>query len=246
MLRQQLSTASVEVGSQMKIAVVEDHHELQEELVYFLNKTGHSSYGVSNGIELEQSMPRERPELVLLDIGLPGEDGISLAQRLNEVAGLSIVMLTARSSAEDRLLSYQAGADTYLVKPVNYRELEAVVQRAAIRLSRSDEHVSGHWQLTPRERTLLAPNGINVPLTITELKMLKAMMSRNDRVASRHQLVEALGVDFLAYDDRRIEVGFSRLRKKTLASTGLPLPIKACRNVGYSFDAPCLVRGGLT
>lgn len=229
----------------MKIAIVEDHLDLREELVYFLNKRGHSSYGVSNGIELAQSMARENPELVLLDIGLPGEDGISLAKKLSENSGLSIVMLTARSGSEDRVQSYEAGADTYLVKPVNYRELEAVIQRAAMRLRTADEHVEC-WQLTPRERVLTAANGVKVPLTMTETRFLSAMFSRHEKIASRQQLVEVLGVDFLAYDDRRIEVGISRLRKKVQDTTGIPLPVKACRNMGYSFNAPCAIRGGLS
>lgn len=228
----------------MKIAVVEDHPELREELVYFLDKCGHRSYGLSNGIELERSLSHEKPELVLLDIGLPGEDGISLARKLSEVPGLNIVMVTARSSAEDRIQSYEAGADTYLIKPVNYRELDAVIQRVAMRLRADSDDVIG-WLLVPRERVMTAPNGVKAPLTMTETRVLAAIISRNDRMASRQQLIEALGVDFLAYDDRRIEVGISRLRKKVLEITGLQLPLKACRNLGYSFDAPCHLKGGV-
>jgi DNA-binding response OmpR family regulator len=237
------TAACIHFCSDMKIVVVEDHLDLREELVYFLNKRGHSSVGVSNGIELEQSMTREKPELVLLDIGLPGEDGISLAKRLSQHSSVSIVMLTARSGSEDRVQSYEAGADTYLVKPVNYRELEAVVERAAMRLRTVNENIDSCWQLNPRERVMAAPNGIKVPLTMTETRLLTSMMSRDDKVASRQQLVEALGVDFLAFDDRRIEVGISRLRKKVQETTGIALPVKACRNQGYSFNAPCFLRG---
>lgn len=225
----------------MKIAVIEDQTDLQEELVYYLSKKGHQVYGVTNGIELNQLMTANPPELLLLDIGLPGEDGISIANRLKDIAGLSIVMLTARSSAEDRIQSFEAGADTYLVKPVSYRELEAVIQRADARLQAANQDQVG-WQLRPRERVLNAPNNTQVPLTLTESRLLTAIISRTDKVATRQQLVEALGLDFLSYDDRRIEVCMSRLRKKVQLTTNLKAPIKASRNVGYSFQEACTLR----
>lgn len=222
----------------MKIAIIEDQADLQEELVYYLSKNGHQVHGVTNGIELDQLMSADPPELLLLDIGLPGEDGIAIANRLKGIPGLSIVMLTARSSAEDRIQSFEAGADTYLVKPVSYRELEAVIQRADARLQAANQDQAG-WQLRPRERVLSTPDNTQVPLTLTESRLLTAIISRTDKVATRQQLVEALGLDFLSYDDRRIEVCVSRLRKKIQQLTGLKAPIKASRNVGYMFQELC-------
>lgn len=225
----------------MKIAVIEDQADLQEELVYYLSRKGHHVHGVTNGIELNRLMLTDPPELLLLDIGLPGEDGIAIADRLKDTAGLSIVMLTARSSVEDRIRSFEAGADTYLVKPVNYRELEAVIQRAETRLQAANQDHDG-WLLRPRERILTAPNDVRVPLTLTESRLLSAIVSRTDKIATRQQLIEALGLDFLSYDDRRIEVSMSRLRKKIEHITGLKAPIKASRNVGYAFEERCTQR----
>lgn len=225
----------------MKIAVVEDQLDLREELVDYLNKIGHQAQGVATGPALDQLMAQDPPALVLLDIGLPGEDGIAIAQRLHDIPNLGIVMLTARSGEEDRIQSFEAGADTYLVKPVSYRELEAVIQRAHARLNAASPELCG-WQLKPRERVLTAPNQQDVQLTLTESRLLAAIIARPDKVATRQQLVESLGLDFLNYDDRRIEVSMSRLRKKIQLSTNLKAPLKASRNVGYAFQGPCSMR----
>lgn len=225
----------------MKIVVVEDQLDLREELVDYLNKIGHPTRGASSGSELDRLIAQEPAELVLLDIGLPGEDGIAIAQRLHDVPNLGIVMLTARSGEEDRIQSFEAGADTYLVKPVSYRELEAVIQRAQARLQAGSSEPSS-WQLKPRERVLTAPNQQEVQLTLTESRLLAAIIARPDRVATRQQLVESLGLDFLNYDDRRIEVSMSRLRKKIHLSTNLKAPLKASRNVGYAFQGQCMLR----
>jgi len=222
----------------MKIVVLEDQPDLREELVYYLRKSGHQAQGGANGVALEQLMAQDTPELLLLDIGLPGEDGIAIANRLKNVAGLSLVMLTARNGAEDRIRSFEAGADTYLVKPVSPRELEAVIQRAEVRHKRTAEEGNG-WRFHSKVRTLTAPNDHQVHLTLTEARLLGAMVRQSDRLATRRQLIEALGLDFLSYDDRRIEVSVSRLRKKVLLITGLDAPIKASRNVGYAFLEPC-------
>lgn len=223
----------------MKIIVVEDQVDLQDELIYFLAKSGHDASGVSNGIELNQAMARQRPDLLLLDIGLPGEDGIAIAHRLRNTPGMAIVMLTARSAEEDRIRSFEGGADNYLVKPVNYRELQAVLDRASQRLNRATWKVPATWQLQRRGRLLISPAGQEVPLTGMELCLLEAMVRNARQATSRRALVRAMGCDPLTFDERRLEVRLSRLRKKIRDLTGCDDPLKSEWGFGYIFMAAC-------
>lgn len=225
----------------MKIAVVEDHDELRQELIYYLSKFGHQVSGACNSIELDQLMRQSGLDLVLLDIGLPGEDGIEIARRLSRVPSINIIMLTARDGAEDRIQGFEAGADVYLVKPVSFRELDAVVQRVEVKKLAGQGNVDC-WQIRPSERTLISPGAIEIPLTLTEASLLNVIASQPGKIAARQKLVEALGIDYCHYDDRRLEVSISRLRKKIMTRTGLSAPIKSCRNVGYSFDDVCVLR----
>jgi two-component system OmpR family response regulator len=222
----------------MKIIVVEDQIDLQEELVYFLCRTGYKAVGVSSGAELDQALAKDIPDLLLLDIGLPGEDGISIANRLARTPGLSIVMLTARSGQEDRIRSFEGGADNYLVKPVNYRELQAVLIRAVQRnLPIPRKPLS--WQLKRHDRLLQSPSSFEVALTGVEVCLLETMLRQPGKTASRRELIEAMGHDFLTFDERRIEVRISRLRKKIRDSTSNEDPLQSEWGVGYAFAAPC-------
>lgn len=225
----------------MKIIVVEDQIDLQDELIYFLVKIGHDACGVSNGIELDQAMARQQPDLLLLDIGLPGEDGIAIAHRLRETPGMAIVMLTARSAEEDRIRSFEGGADNYLVKPVNYRELQAVLERTSQRLNRMSWEVPAAWHLQRRARLLLSPARQEIPLTGMELCLLEAMVRNAGKATSRRALVQAMGYDHLTFDERRLEVRISRLRKKIRDLTGTDDPVKSDWGVGYGFMASCML-----
>lgn len=224
----------------MKIVVVEDQVDLREELVYFLGRIGHEAVGASSGIELDQLMARGRPDLLLLDIGLPGEDGIAIAHRLRATPGLAIVMLTARSGQEDRIRCFEGGADNYLVKPVNYRELQAVLERASQRLHPATWAMPASWQLKRRELLLKSPSGPEVRLTASEFRLLETMVRHAGKAASRRELIQAMGHDFLTFDDRRIEVRISRLRKKIREMTSVEDPVKSEWGVGYAFVAPCV------
>lgn len=223
----------------MNIVVVEDQIDLQEELVYFLCRIGHEATGVSSGHELDQAMQRCRPDLLLLDIGLPGQDGIAIAGRLRQTPGLVMVMLTARSGEEDRIRSFEGGADSYLVKPVNYRELQAVLARAEQRLNPGAAARPAGWQLMRRERLLKSPAGASVPLTGSELCLLEVLARQAGKVATRCQLIEAMGFDFMTFDERRIEVKMSRLRKKIRDATCADDLVKSEWGVGYVFTAEC-------
>lgn len=223
----------------MRITVVEDQQDLQEELVYFLRKQGHQVEGAANAIELKQLLRRGPPDLLLLDIGLPGdEDGIQIASALRDRSDLHIVIMTARSGHEERIRGFEAGADTYLVKPVSFRELEAVVRRATVRQAANNDPAP-RWQFRALQQCLVSPEGVEISLTYTERCLLASMLACSEQMASRRELVNALGGEYPSFDDRRIEVGISRLRKKIREAAGREAPLKAGRNAGYAFTEPC-------
>lgn len=228
----------------LKIIIVEDQIDLQEELVYFLCKTGHTAMGASSGQELNALMEKNTPDLLLLDIELPDEDGISIARRLSKNHNLTIIMLTAHSSRENQITSFEGGADNFLVKPVNYRELQAVLDRANQRTQRKLELPNNEppiWHLLQNECTLCSPLGHQVSLTASEFNLVSCMVRRDGQPATRREIIEAQGYDFMTYDERRIEVRISRLRKKIRDATGMQDPIKSEWGIGYIFKARCIV-----
>lgn len=223
----------------MKIIVVEDNEDLCQELVFLLNKSGHEARGVSSATELDRCMAAEMPDILLLDISLPGEDGLSIARRLRTRPQLGIVMLTAHGSDEDHIRGLEDGADNYLVKPVNRGVLLAVLERVYNRLHPQDRPQGNSWRLLRREHLLITPGGGEIPLTDTELVLIEAMVRNPGKACHRRQLVEALGYDFMTYDERRLEVRISRLRKKIRELNAGEEPLKSEWGVGYLFAAAC-------
>lgn len=200
------------IFSTMNIIVLEDHDDLRTLFVMHLGVSGHEVRSARIASELDALIDQQVPDLLLLDVNLPGESGISVAKRLRSQPGLTIVMMTGRGQPEDRMQGFEAGADSYLVKPVSLRELDAVIALAQERLGVIARLSNGGWILKVNERSLLSPDRSNIPLTLMELRLLAAMVKKKDRIATRRQMIEAMGFDYLSYDERRIEVNLSRLR----------------------------------
>lgn len=225
----------------MNILVLEDQDDLRTLFVMHLGFAGHKVRGARNAIELDALMAQESHDLLLLDVNLPGESGMSVAKRLRSHPGLTIVMMTGRGGPEDRVQGFEAGADSYLVKPVGLRELDAVIARVQERKQAVAYQGGEGWMLKVRERRLVSPEGVVVPLTLMEVQLLSAIVKKEDRTATRRQIIEAIGFDYMSYDERRIEVSLSRLRRKIKSHTGVDVPIKALRGMGYGFDESCRV-----
>lgn len=221
----------------MNIILVEDVEDLREELAYKLGQDGHEVHGVGNSMELDRLLDLVKSQLILLDIGLPGEDGLAICHRLQKVPDLHIAMLTARSSDKDRREGLLSGADSYLVKPVDYEELDALIRRVEMRRRFASSAADG-WMLSTRQQLLRAPDGCRISLTHAETLLLRTLVQRSDRTASRLELMNALGYGNVL-DDRRIEVGMSRLRTKIKLRCGRELPVKSNRAMGYSFLEDC-------
>ncbi|MDD5058054.1 MAG: response regulator transcription factor [Sideroxydans sp.] len=224
-----------------RIIIVEDDLGQQEELQSYLMYAGHEVLAVTSGAELDQRL-QFIPEIALLDYNLPGESGVEIALRLRKRFGTSIgiVMVTARSLGVDRVECRRAGADGYLVKPIVFAELLALIDNLCLRLAPSAPS-EGVWKLMLVRSELVPPGAPAVPLTGTELLLLQALANAPNRQADRDSLIRALGRNPVAYDPRALEANISRLRRKIPLLEDGRNPLQAMRGMGYQFIRPLVV-----
>lgn len=222
------------------IALVEDDEDLRDEMCFQLCRAGFSVFGCEDGVSLDRHLREHGCALVVLDLGLAGEDGLSIATRLRlERPELGIVMLTARGRLQDRLSGLECGADAYLVKPVDIRELIAVIQTVVRRLvSPAPAPGRQEWLLRARSMEIVSPDGTVVSISGMEATLLREMATQGMDVVPRRQLIEALGHDYLLFDQRRLDTAVSRLRHKLDEVCPEKSPIRAVRGVGYVFAMP--------
>ena len=242
-----------------RVLVVEDDTEISAMVAAMLEERGYDVLRAGDGGGLERSLHRDAIDLVILDLMLPGEDGLSLCRRLRGRYGVPILMLTAIGAEADRIVGLESGADDYMVKPFAPRELLARV-RALLRrtggragtAAESEEIVSYHfanWDLNLLRMSLTAPNGALVPLTSAEFSLLKALCARPGEVISRETLLTRAENPHPAAFDRSVDTLIGRLRRKIAAQ--LPTAeseeiIRTVRNAGYMLVPPVtpLTRGG--
>lgn len=226
-----------------RIIVVEDDIGQLEELLSFFKHAKHEVRGASDGAGLESCLSQFNPEIVLLDYNLPGESGASLAGRLREKFGASIgiVMVTARSMGADRIECRRAGADDYMVKPVDFGELLVLIDNLQARLTPSQPLPDAPWRLMVAQSELFPPAAVAIPLSAWEVILLEAIAGAHDQIASRDALIRALGKNPLYYDPRALEAVMSRLRRKLPALEENRNPLEAVRSVGYKFIRPLVV-----
>jgi two-component system, OmpR family, response regulator len=226
------------------ILVVDDDGELREQISAYLAEHGFEVHGAGDARAMDQILGSEPIDLIVLDLMLPGEDGLSICRRLSVSGGPAIIMLSAMGDEIDRVLGLELGADDYLPKSSSPRELMARV-RAVLR--RQDEvrggaprkgaayHFMG-FMLDVVRRRLRAPNGTTVLLTGGEYALLQVLLEHPQRILSRDQLLDMTrGADAEVFD-RAIDVQISRLRRKL--DDPAANVIKTCRGAGYLFDAP--------
>jgi len=224
------------------LIVCEDDRELRTILVAGLPHFGIEPRGVPDGKALDEALLTRRPTVVILDIGLPGEDGLSIARRLRSGGGtpMGIIMLTAHGALEDRLQGLKDGADVYFVKPVDLRELAFAVRNLHRRVSLPPETEvpEGGYTLDVLHSILGLPSGARVPLTATELRILQALALHPGVVVERVALLQHLHQPMDLAALQRLETQISRLRSKIRQIPGAePLPLHARQGVGYAFLA---------
>lgn len=221
------------------LLIVEDDPDLAGEIQFFLERHGFNARVATCGADVDPWVRAHGAGVVLLDLGLPDEDGIHIARRLVEWPDLRVVMLTARSTVEDRIEGFQAGADVYLTKPVDMGELLAVVSRVSRRLPPSD----ARWGLDPRQQELRTPDGQVVPLTTQEAAFLQLLAESPDATADRRRIEAHLWGELPIDTDRRLEVMVARLRKKIRTRSDRPEDVIKTRwRGGYQLTVLVAVR----
>lgn len=216
-----------------KILLVDDDADLRKLICDYLAANGFEMSAAADGAEMNTLLASEDFDCIILDVMMPGEDGLSILRRLNSPDRPPIIMLSAIGSDIDRIVGLELGADDYLAKPCNPRELLARV-RAVLRrnepLATGPTRTFGNWTLDLVQRTLTRL-GETTALTDAEFRVLTAFLDHPQRLLSRDQLIELTkGADALVFD-RSIDVTVSRLRKKM----GPSAPIRTARNEGYIF-----------
>lgn len=221
----------------IRVIVVEDNDLLLDELLFQLQAQGFMVRGAGDGKALERALAQGAADILVLDVNLPGEDGFSLAQRFRDPARLGIIMLTARDAIDDKLRGLEGGADLYLVKPVDRRELAASIKAVYRRLPMATPQSETGWRLLREHRVLMAPDGRQLDLSPMELKIFDWLLIEQGRTRSRRELLQLLGIEGLSASDGRANTSISRLRQK-LSEFDPELRILSWRNQGYSYVGP--------
>lgn len=204
----------------LDVLIVEDHEDLREEIIFFLKRQGMQVRAVGSAPAMDAAMAERLPDIVVLDLGLTGEDGISVARRLAAGPRPGVVVITARGRVEDRILGLTVGADIYLVKPIDLRELEAAIHSVARRRAEPPRGEQP-WRLDPMRRQLVAPTGQAAGLTELELRFLSIFFEMPGSTIDRASLSERV-----AGDPRGIDLLVHRLRRKVESDTGAVLPLR--------------------
>lgn len=217
------------------IIVVEDEPNLREDLVEYLEASGFSAVGAGSVAEYRRLSALRAPDLVLLDINLPDGDGFTLARELRGAGACGVVMLTSRGTLEDRLTGLDCGADAYLVKHADLREIEATIRSVLRRLVMQPPPESV-WHYDPLSWQLRAPNGKAVKLTASEAVFVGLLLETPGTTVPRCRIAVALPRPKDS-SDRSLDTLLKRLRKKIETGAGSDLPVNVVYGVGYCFAA---------
>ena len=231
---------------QQQILIVDDDAEIRDLLRDYLQRNGYRALAVADGREMRHMLEENQVDLIVLDLMLPGEDGLSLCRNLRARSDIPVIMLTARGEETDRIIGLEMGADDYLPKPFNPRELLARIKGVLRRTHRlpasaiSDEakhiHFAG-WTLDVFARQLISPDSVIVPLSGSEYRLLRVFLDHPNRVLSRDRLLDMTrGKEALPFD-RSVDVQVGRLRRR-LGDTGKEaMLIQTVRGEGYVLTA---------
>jgi two-component system OmpR family response regulator len=232
------------MDTQTHILVVDDHAEIRELVQRFLTEHGYRVSTTPDGSGMKKVLRDAAIDLIILDLMLPGEDGLTLCRNLRAESDIPVIMITAMGEETDRIIGLEMGADDYLAKPFNPRELLARI-KAVLRRTHSFQHrvaeslperlVFEGWTLFPANRELIDPQQVLIPLSTAEFALLMALVTHPGRTLSRDQLLDlARGRDSRAFD-RAIDTLVSRLRRKLNDQPRNPQIIKTIHGDGYLF-----------
>ena len=234
------------MNSSAHILVVDDAPDIREPLAKYLTKNGYRVSQTESAAKARQVIKNNAIDLLVLDIMMPGEDGLSLCRHVRESSQTPIILLTAMTEETDRIIGLEMGADDYVSKPFNPRELLARIKAVLRRfhslppephITEHDQIKFDHWTLDTKRRELIDENGVTIPLSTGEFNLLNVFLSRPDRVLSRDQLLDLTQSRNAEAFDRSIDNQVSRLRKKIEIDVKSPQFIKTVWGGGYRFQA---------
>ncbi len=227
-----------------RILICDDEDHLREMVGEYLSERGFAVTEAPNAAALHAALKGEGADLVVLDITMPGEDGLTALRTLRTEHDIPVIMLTAAAEVVDRVIGLELGADDYIGKPVDLRELEARI-KAALRRAAPAEPAAGDGartavafgpcQLDIDRATLTGPDGQEIPITAMEFALLKVFAENKGRVLNRDQLLEQAHDKSWEPFDRSIDLRVSRLRRKIEPNPAKPEVIRTVRGVGYIF-----------
>lgn len=236
-----------DAAAEVRVLVIEDDEDLRDTLCRYLTGIGILAYELPNADGLDAQLAQFPVDIVICDVNLPSENGFSVLARLRLATKVGVIMATARGLEEDRLLGLSLGADCYMTKPVNLRELEFVIRNLHRRLAggaTQPEPASKEcWTFEPAQWALIAPNGKSAQLTMAESRLIGCLIARAGKVVSREDMLAALGRPNLEAYSRNLDVTISRLRRRVEGLCEMKLPLNSARGTGYVFSGRAEVAG---
>jgi len=236
------------------ILVVDDDRDIRELVVDYLLKSGYRASGAANGKEMRTALDKQHVDLVVLDVMMPGDDGLTLCRQLRsgEHKDMPVLMLTARSDDTDRILGLEMGADDYLVKPFVARELLARIKAILRRFRTLPPNLQvteagriiafGDWQLDTSARHLIDHQGTLVALSGAEYRLLRVFLDHPQRVLTRDQLLNLTQGRDAELFERSIDLLISRVRQRLNDDARTPAYIKTVRSEGYVLSMPVTIK----
>jgi DNA-binding response OmpR family regulator len=234
------------MANPVRVFVVDDEPDLREMIAAYLGKHGFVVSGAADGRELDAYLASDSPDILILDVNLPGEDGFAIARRVRARSAVPILMLSAAGDTVDRVVGLELGADDYVTKPFDLRELRARIQSVLRRTGGTRGHPQqteatdkrvrfGDLLLDLEAQQLLRPDGSKLEITAMEFELLAAFARNPNRVLSRDRLLDLAHNRDSEPFDRSIDVRITRIRRKVERDPEKPQVIKTMRGTGYMF-----------
>lgn len=228
----------------IRVLLVDDEEDFRQPTLRYLTRMGMTVLGVGSAAEMDAKLAEFTPDVVVLDVNMPGETGFDAVKRLRRDSTSGLVMLTARSKVDDRIFGLTQGADSYLSKPVSLHELEVVIRGLFLRLEASPMKPESGWLFDASRWTLTAPDGKTERVSAAEHGVLALLMAAPGQPVARDALFQALGRLPSGPEDRSVDLLVSKLRRKFVDSQ-FTIPIRSVRNVGYVFLKPAAMQADI-